>query len=312
MMFEPGKIWLDSDGQPIQAHGGGVLLHQGVYYWYGENKDAETTNGRHDVIGVSCYASTDLYTWKNEGVVLPAVPGDLQHDLHPSKVVERPKVLWNAATGKFVLWAHIDSADYKYARAGVAVSDSPTGPFEYLGSVRPNDSMSRDMTLFQDDDGTAYLIYSSEDNATTHITRLSDDYLAPTHEFARAFPGEFREAPAVWKHEGKYFLVSSYCTGWAPNPARWATADAMLGEWKLMGDPCLGSDQERAITFESQSTFVLPLMGQPGQFIFGADRWNSNDLRDSRYVWLPLTVQNGEVQIWWQEQWRWETFPSLP
>ncbi len=41
-MFEPGKIWNDTDDVPIQAHGGWVLYDQGVYYWFGENKDRET------------------------------------------------------------------------------------------------------------------------------------------------------------------------------------------------------------------------------------------------------------------------------
>ena len=132
--FRPGQVWCDTDGNPIQAHGGGVLWHAGVYYWYGENKDApnspaspdnEELNApplnRVDVIGVSCYSSRDLLHWKNEGVVLPAVPGDPAHDLHPSRVAERPKVVFNPRTRQFVMWLHVDDATYQYARAGVAV-----------------------------------------------------------------------------------------------------------------------------------------------------------------------------------------------
>ena len=29
--FRPGEVWLDTAGEPIQAHGGGVLFHEGVY-----------------------------------------------------------------------------------------------------------------------------------------------------------------------------------------------------------------------------------------------------------------------------------------
>jgi hypothetical protein len=98
--FTPGKIWRDTDGVPIQAHGGGVLNHDSVYYWFGENKDGITRRSKlvgfnTDAIGVSCYASTDLFNWENQGLVLPAVGGPSEHDLHTSKIIERPRVIDN-------------------------------------------------------------------------------------------------------------------------------------------------------------------------------------------------------------------------
>ena len=83
------------------------------------------------------------------------------------------------------MWLHIDTADYAYSRAGVAVSDRPTGPYQYLGSFRPNGSMSRDMTLFKDEDGQAYHLFSSEHNRTMHVSRLTEDYLQPNGEEMR-------------------------------------------------------------------------------------------------------------------------------
>ena len=81
LMFRPGQVWLDTDGRPIQAHGGGMLFHDGVYYWYGENKDGPTLNkNRVDIIGISCYSSRDLYRWKFEGLALKAVQDDTSHD----------------------------------------------------------------------------------------------------------------------------------------------------------------------------------------------------------------------------------------
>ena len=144
-----------------------MLYSRGTYYWFGENKAGTTHPGilqdlsRVDVIGINCYSSQDLYNWKPEGIALPAVPDDPTSDLFPSKVVERPKVLYNSSTGKYVMWMHIDTADYAYARAGVAVSDTPSGLYQYLGSFQPNGAMSRDMTLFQEKDGTAYHVFSS-------------------------------------------------------------------------------------------------------------------------------------------------------
>ena len=109
--FIPGEVWKDTDGNPINAHGGGLLYHNGTYYWYGEYKKGKTILPDWatwecyctDVTGVGCYSSKDLLNWKFEGIVLPAVKDDPNHDLHPSKVLERPKVVYNKKTGKFVM-----------------------------------------------------------------------------------------------------------------------------------------------------------------------------------------------------------------
>jgi hypothetical protein len=287
-IYHPGQVWLDTDGNPINAHGGGILYHKGIYYWYGEIKKGKTYapesnkawgGTRVDVEGISCYSSTDLYNWKYEGSVLSAVKNDPLHDLHPSKVVERPKVILNQQTRKFVMWMHIDSPDYKAARSGVAVCDTPTGRFRYLGSFRPNaglwpvnvtaqdkqpapgnrlardfqgGQMARDMTLFKDEDGKAYHFYSSEDNKTMHISQLSDDYLKPSGKYARAFVEKELEAAAVFKRNGKYYLIASGCTGWDPNPAHSTVADSIWGPWQELGNPCIGKNAEKTYYAEAK------------------------------------------------------------
>lgn len=304
--FRPGAVWLDTDGAPIQAHGGGMLFHEGIYYWFGENKSSDTKRAdlaRVDVVGVSCYSSADLLHWKNEGIVLPARKDDPDHDLHPSRVVERPKVLYNEATRTFVMWMHIDTADYGYARTGVATSDSPTGPYRYLGSLQPNGADSRDMTVYKDDDGAAYLFHSSQWNRTMHIVRLSDDYLGPTDRFVRVFANRSREAPAVFKDGGRYYCITSGCTGWDPNPAEYAVSDTPMGPWTVRGNPCIGTPEQVRTTFHAQSTFVLPVHGRPTAYIFMADRWKRTDLGDSRYVWLPLAVRGPSLAIRWYDEW---------
>lgn len=336
--FVPGEIWRDADGKPINAHGGGVLFHDGVYYWYGELKEGQTflpkVNkkwGGTRVIsgGVSCYSSTNLCNWKKEGVALASNPKDPDDDLACENVIERPKVIFNARTKKFVMWFHQDSPDYAAACAGVAVSDSPAGPFKYLGSFRPNKKvwpanvtpadkkpgeknilardfaggqMARDMTLFVDDDGKAYQFYASENNATMHVSQLTDDYLRPAGKFARIFIGRSSEAPAIFKRNGKYYAVASGCSGWDPNTARSAVATNIFGPWTELGNPCHGADAEK--TFFAQSNYVLPVAGRPDEFIAMFDRWNKWDLRDSRYVWLPLKFDaEDKPAIAWQERW---------
>lgn len=305
----PKAVWYDTDGNVLNAHGAGVLYHEGKYYLYGEYKTSETSLLAHlgwecyrtDVSGVSCYSSTNLTDWTFEGVALSPVSDDESHDLHPSKVCERPKVIYNAKTKKFVMWTHAESADYSKACAGVAVSDSPTGPFEYLGSFRPNGAMSRDQTLFVDDDGTAYQLCSSENNATLYINRLTPDYLKPDGTFVRRFIGQSREAPAVFKYNGKYYLLSSGCTGWDPNQAELAVADDIMGEWTVLGNPCTGVDADK--TFYGQSTFVIPVDRDHGKFIACFDMWNKTNLKDSRYIWLPISFEGGKVTIPWRDSW---------
>ncbi|RAL46673.1 hypothetical protein DM860_004952 [Cuscuta australis] len=326
--YYPGRIWLDTDGNPIQAHGGGILHDEktNMYYWYGEYKDGPTYHAhkkgaaRVDVIGVGCYSSTDLWTWKNEGIVLAAEEKNETHDLYTLNVLERPKVIYNDKTAKYVMWMHIDDTNYTKASAGVAVSDSPTGPFDYLYSIRPHGYDSRDMTVFKDDDGTAYLVYSSIENSELHVGPLDDRYLDVTRAASRVLVGYHREAPALFKNQGTYYMITSGCTGWAPNEALAHAAEAIMGPWETIGSPCVGGNKIfQLTTFFAQSTFVLPVPGLPDFFIFMADRWNPADLRDSRYVWLPLTVAGpvdqpleynfgfplwSRVSIFWHKQWR--------
>ncbi|KAJ8769388.1 hypothetical protein K2173_002592 [Erythroxylum novogranatense] len=326
--YHPGRIWLDTDGNPIQAHGGGILYDEKsrTYYWYGEYKDGPTYHAhkkaaaRVDIIGVGCYSSKDLWSWKNEGIVLAAEETNEAHDLYKSNVLERPKVIYNEMTGNYVMWMHIDDVNYTKAAVGVAISDHPTGPFGYLYSKRPHGFDSRDMTIFKDDNGEAYLIYSSEVNSELHIGPLTGDYLDVTHVMRKILVGKRREAPAIFKYEGVYYMITSGCSGWAPNKALAHAAKSIMGPWETMGNPCSGGNKVfRLTTYFAQSTFVIPLPGLPGLFIFMADRWNPSDLRDSRYVWLPLIVGGltdqtldynfgfpawPRVTIYWHKKWR--------
>lgn len=341
-----GAVWNDTNGQHINAHGGGILYHKGLYYWFGEHKSDHTSSA---LVGVTCYSSPDLTTWTNRGVALPVVE-TAGHDLEKGCTIERPKVIYNPRTKKFVMWFHLElkRQGYAAARTAVAVSDRPEGPYTYLRSLRPNagrlpiglnaaaidtlrtddykewwtprwrraierglfvkrdldgGQMARDMTLFVDDDGTAYHIYSSEDKLTLHIARLSPDYLSHTGEYTRIFPGGHNEAPTLFKHGGRYWLIASGCTGWDPNAARLYSATDLLGQWTSHGNPCLGPLADR--TFNSQGTFVLPLHGKRNAFIFMADRWTPRRPSDARYIWLPIQFSHQGVPfLEWMDAWR--------
>ena len=297
-----------------------------VHYWYGEDR----SNGYYESPGVSMYSSTDTYNWTNEGVVLRSVTSreeleseyfDALYDTvaddgtprteridelfyylnvkatapdgeaQLNAIFERPKVLYNEGTGKWVMWWHADGSttpggsNYSRSLAAVAVADSPTGPFELQGAYRLYNEptyqtacnmpsavpgQARDMTVFQDTDGTAYVVYSSEENRSLYIARLNDEYTnvektttqdevglqySADGQYPRIWAdgtegapvaGEdygivrrcgVLEAPAVFVHGGKYYTVASGATGWSPNPETYYTADSMLGTWIRGVDP---------------------------------------------------------------------------
>ena len=338
----PGEIWPDDHGVHINAHGGGILFHNGTYYWFGEHKVAGDA-GNYAQVGVGVYSSKDLYNWKNVGIAL-VVSKDPKSEITQGCILERPKVIYNSRTGKFVMWFHLEykGRNYGTSRSGVAVADKPEGPYTYLYSVRPNagqwplivpsdgatpragkredfiDSketnrfllrdincgqMARDMTLFVDDDARAYQIYSSEDNSTLHISLLTPDYLKPTGRYFRVLPGAYNEAPAIFKRNGKYYLFSSGCSGWKPNAARLAVADSIGGPWTALPNPVRGTKEQADKTFNSQSTYILPAPGHPVEFIFMADSWRPKNAIDGRYVWLPIQWENGNPVLKWLDHW---------
>jgi hypothetical protein len=287
--FHPGELWYDTSGTPINAHGGGFLYRDHTYYWFGEFKTAGP-GGNAANVGVSCYSSKDLYHWKNERIALK-VSQDPNSDIVAGSIIERPKVLYNQKTKNYVMWFHLElkGQGYAAARAGVAVSKNATGPYTFLRSFRPDGEMSRDMTLYADDDGKAYLITTSEGNQTQHLSQLTDDYLGTTGHFTRIFVHKALEGAAIFKANGHYFYIGSHTTGWAPNPAYAAVAESLAGPWRELGNPCRG--ENAGLTFGAQSTYVLPVAGKPGAFIFVADRWHPENAIDGRAVWLPISIK---------------------
>lgn len=345
-MFLPGEKWPDNNGTHINAHGGGILFYKGKYYWFGEHK-VEVKKGNLAMVGVHCYSSENLYNWKDEGIAMK-VSDDPESPITAGCVIERPKVIYNKKTGKFVLWFHLELKGkcYSAAQTGVAIADNPAGPYKFIKALNPNagqwatgypenlknktfskdlkewsdewiqavkdgifvhrdfekGQMARDMTLFVDDDGKAYHIHASEENLTLHIAELTDDFLDFTGNYIRVLPTGHNEAPSIFKRNGKYYMITSGCTGWAPNAARLLVSDSVTGNWEYIENPCMGNDKE--FSFHSQSTFILPVEGKKDAYIFMADRWTPDNAIDGRYIWLPVQFkENGNPYLKWFDNW---------
>jgi hypothetical protein len=278
----PGALWYDTAGNRLQAHGVGVFKVGSTYYMVGEDKSAGAT-----FTAVACYSSTDLATWTRMG---DALSRQGSGDLAAGRVVERPKVVYNSTTGQYVMWMHIDNSSYSDARAGVATSPTPCGPYTYRGSSRPLGYESRDIGLFKDDDGTAYLLTEDRRNGL-RVDRLSADHTSVVS--ATAVLADL-ESPAMVKVNGRYFLFASHLTGWSTNDNAYATASSPSGPWS--GFTTFAPSGSR--TFNSQTSFVLPVSGSSGTtYVYIGDRWNPNDLNSSQPIWLPLTINGGTASM---------------
>ena len=284
----PGQPWKTVDGQIIQAHGAGIIQVGNTWYWIGENK----THGA-SFYANSCYSSTDLVHWKFVNDTLKLQPSG---DLGPKRVVERPKILYNAKTKTYVMYMHIDDPKYGEARVGVATSSTVCGDYTYRGSFQPLGFQSRDLGLFQDDDGSAYLLTEDRVNGL-RIDALSSDYLTVTKPVA-VFPD--MEAPAILKANGRYYMFCSHLTGWEMNDNQYATAASLAGPWS----PLKNFVPAGSKTFNSQTTYVLPVKGKARTtYIYMGDRWVPNNLVTSSYIWLPLTIDGDTVSLEWRDRW---------
>ncbi|MFD5625137.1 RICIN domain-containing protein [Streptomyces sp. NPDC127072] len=275
-----GTQFTDTSGSPLHAHGGGVIKVGSYYYWFGEHRNADNTFQY-----VDAYRSTDLKNWEFRNHVLTrSSASELA-----SANIERPKVMYNASTGKFVMWMHKENGtDYAEARAAVAVSDTVDGNYTWQGSFRPlGTHMSRDITVFVDTDGTGYMISAARENYDLQIYRLTADYTGIAALVADPWHGGHREAPALFKRNGVYFMLTSGATGWSPNQQQYATATSITGPWTAM------TNVGDSTTYGSQTAYVLPVQGTSGtSYLYMGDRWGNSfggTVNDSRYVWLPLT-----------------------
>ncbi len=284
-VVRPGEPWLDSNGQRIQAHGGGITVWKGVYYWFGE--DRSQTNDP-DKRYVACYSSRDLVRWKFRRQVLALA--DPEH-LGPHWVLERPKVFANSRTRKFVMYAHLDDSHYKFARVMVAVSNRIDSQYTFVKSFRPLDQESRDIGHFVDDDGSAYLIFESRPTKGFFIARLTSDFM---NVEKTAFIPAPLEGGALVHFGGLYYVVGSHMTGWRPNPNVYATAPAITGPWSDFSELA----PPEANNYESQSTMLLKVAGsKTTTVIFMGDIWRPRELWDSRYSWMPLQIESGAMHL---------------
>jgi len=322
--FKPGLPWPDTDGVHINAHGFCIVPHAGKYYWYGSHKIAGLTESQKNEAGVRCYVSSDLLNWTNAGLVLDVSAPGMNPEVAAAGILDRPKVIFNAATKQFMMYfklyppkARGGATRTDVAYTGTAVSTTPTGPFEYKGRFLGGgtDKGSGDFAIFQDADGAAYHICVRKPDKMLVCGRLSEDGWKPAGAYVPMQGVEkATEAPALFRHAGKYYLLGSGSSGWAPNAARMFVADHLTGPYQSLGNPCHGVNPHNQLgpemTFGGQSTFVFPVPDGEAQFIAMFDINKADDPINSGYIWLPLEFSENKPAIQWRSEWNTSVFAN--
>ena len=277
--IRPGKVWLDTEGKRIHAHGGSVFFENGIFYFYGENKEKSVYGSGIWHYGVRMYSSCDLYNWKDEGIVLKPVLDKIS-PLNPNRIMDRPHIIYNKKTAKYVMYVKFAGTDahpndWDTSGFGICTADSLKGPYELIKVIYPNGYNAGDFDLAVDDEtGEGYVIY--EKPHTQLVTaKLTDDYLDVSNEHTSHFfngtPPFIREAPAFFKRKGKLYLLTSGTTGYFPNPTESATADDYLGPWKSLGTTCVGDTKNNSFHAQFSSVFKHPY--KEDLYIALGDRW---------------------------------------
>ena len=311
-----GETWYDARGKVLNAHGGNLLFYDGVYYWYGEHKIEGLSEATHADGGVHCYASNDLVTWYDQGMMLPLnrpEDEDLTHECNS----DRPKVVYNERTRCFVLFfkLYLRGMGSDVGYVGVATSRSPVGPFRYSHKFLGGNSANGtgDFAMFKDTDGVLYHIAVQKPSKRLVYCPMTDDYLMPAGEY-RFCEGVARatEAPAVIRHEGRYYLLGSGSTGWAPNAARSYTSTSLAGPWQDLGNPLKGRNPHNGLgpelSFGGQSHFIFGLPGEAGRYVAMFDINKPEHPYESLYIWLPMRFESGRFEIAWQDEWNIDMF----
>lgn len=311
----PGARWLDTDGNVINAHAGNIILvpdtslpskstssssSSGIFYWFGEYKPANQTEGA----GVSVYSSPDLATWTYHGLALTPDQGN-GGPANNFTIIQRPKVVYVPATGKYHMWWHADNASYGYLLQGFAQADTVAGPYDFVSATAPLGNWSQDFGLFTDrTNGRSYALYSNGDTVEgrdDYITLFNEEVSA-LEEVVYRFNKFDLEAPGIVQtDQDGYFMLMSHKTGYRPNDVVAFRADSLSGPWSQPAPIApLGTR-----TWNSQSGFVLTVKGtEATTYLYLGDQWDSYALQDSRYVWLPLVVESSDNKKAITLEWR--------
>jgi hypothetical protein len=206
-------------------------------------------------------------------VIVPPVLDDRSSPLHPARMTDRPHIIFNAKTGKYVCWIKV-MGDAQ--TRSVLVADSLLGPYELLRvDQMPLGMSAGDFDLVVDPTTQCGTMIFERVHSDMICADLIDDYTDVSGHYSSHFPRagvpSVREAPAYFMRKGKHYLLTSGTTHYFPNPSEAAVAERLHGPWTELGD-LHPSDVSRT-SFNSQISSVFKHPGKQDLYIAIADRW---------------------------------------
>lgn len=274
--FYPGEEWLDTSGDLIQAHAGQVFYEDGLYYWYGENK--EYTKGELEADnsiwtwGIRCYKSSDLYNWEDLGLIVEPVLDDPDSNLFPDAYIDRPHIVKSALTGKYVMWIKISGTESCFT---ILEADQITGPYVLIKeNYKPMNYDIGDFDMINDEaSGKCYMYVDASHQKLAGFV-LTDDCKEVAEEINTCYEGLYpplnREGLTMLDDGQKKYLLTSGTTGYTPNQCQYAIADSWEARMDEVGDPHVGDDSYSS--FNSQPSQIFKVVGTD-KYICIADRW---------------------------------------
>ncbi|WP_230392499.1 family 43 glycosylhydrolase [Flavobacterium sp. LC2016-01] len=279
-----GTPWFDQNGNIVSAHGANIIKEKDTFYLFGE-AHSDTSNA---FAGFNCYSSKDLYNWKFERQALPVQESG---KLGPNRVGERVKVMKCPKTDEFIMYMHADTLTYKDQFVGYAVSKNIEGPYTFKGPLLFDGKPIKkwDMGTFQDTDNSGYILVHGGE-----IYKLSDDYKSVTEKVNENITTGF-ESPTMLKKDNLYYFIGSHLTSWEKNDNYYYTSNSLKGPWEFQG---LIAPKE-TLTWNSQSTFVLPIHGsKETTYMFMGDRWSfPKQASSATYVWQPFVFSGTSISL---------------
>jgi hypothetical protein len=297
-------FWNTPDGRPIYSQGGGIFQFVDKatgakkYYWYGVHyqeadtyrKDPSVTlNTKTTFESVTCYSSTDLVNWTFEADVLS------------KDEVNREGATWLGRLGV----AYIEQLK-KYAmvvqhggKVMFAVSDSPTGQFKWHQEISMMDMIGTtntgDQTVFTDDDGKSYLVYSyGRGRNKIYVSEIGvKNGKVDLLDCTQVFKGEGREGNCMFRYKGKYYMAASNLYGWDASLVYYLVADDVRGPYLPANEMRVMKGAAEDYGHVTQTGFFYTLKGsQQETVIYCGDRWANFAGNGLGYnQWFPISFE---------------------
>ena len=290
--IQNGKLWQTDNGKggltSVQAHAPGFVRVGDVWYMCGEDRTGWWNPD------INLYSSVDLVHWKFEKKIVEN--GVTTPELGHGRMIERPKLLYNAKTDKYVVWCHYESGNYGASEAACFECDKVNGDYKVVWTGRPLGVKSRDCNVFQDNDGTAYFVSTTNENRDLGLFRLSDDY-HDVVEHTQLFAGKGREAPAIVRVGDNYFMFNSACSGWDPNACKMSYTTNLKSGWTNLTQ--VGND----IAYDTQAAAILKIEGtKQTTYLYVGDRWQDPGLPESKTIIFPISFKGTSCSMDYRER----------